>query len=326
MKGLLLLLVLLEGFSLTSSIELGVMYYVKPDQSTKCPGQPCETLSYYLDNVNSTVNQHKNVTMVFLNGEHTVNVSIAIATITTPVITMVGESKNQVVLGKRYFPTFVVFYNNTEVCLKNLVMISCIVEGYSDKLEPTKFQMLSVKLLSLCMFQIEFNLDTDSQAFIEHVTVLEGGELALPIHSVLNACKFQDFSILIPVGSTFEINDSIFINAPINVQGSNINVSGDTLFSTSYQESALTVYLSTITLSGNVTFADNTGIRGGAMALYSSTLIIAPGTITTFTNNSAQHKGGAIYIEPGIVPSVVCLLYTSPSPRDATLSRMPSSA
>ena len=25
-------------------------------------------------------------------------------------------------------------------------------------------------------------------------------------------------------------------------------------------------------------------------------------------------------------PSVVCLLYTSPSPRDATLSRMPSSA
>ena len=27
----------------------------------------------------------------------------------------------------------------------------------------------------------------------------------------------------------------------------------------------------------------------------------------------------------GVVPSV-CLLYTSPSPRDATLSRMPSSA
>ena len=28
----------------------------------------------------------------------------------------------------------------------------------------------------------------------------------------------------------------------------------------------------------------------------------------------------------GYVPSHVCLLYTSPSPRDATLSRMPSSA
>ena len=29
---------------------------------------------------------------------------------------------------------------------------------------------------------------------------------------------------------------------------------------------------------------------------------------------------------PGQAPRIVCLLYTSPSPRDATLSRMPSSA
>ena len=29
---------------------------------------------------------------------------------------------------------------------------------------------------------------------------------------------------------------------------------------------------------------------------------------------------------PGAAPEEVCLLYTSPSPRDATLSRMPSSA
>ena len=29
---------------------------------------------------------------------------------------------------------------------------------------------------------------------------------------------------------------------------------------------------------------------------------------------------------PGIEKSIYCLLYTSPSPRDATLSRMPSSA
>ena len=29
---------------------------------------------------------------------------------------------------------------------------------------------------------------------------------------------------------------------------------------------------------------------------------------------------------PGVLLSIACLLYTSPSPRDATLSRMPSSA
>ena len=32
------------------------------------------------------------------------------------------------------------------------------------------------------------------------------------------------------------------------------------------------------------------------------------------------------FVVPGIIMMAVCLLYTSPSPRDATLSRMPSSA
>ena len=38
--------------------------------------------------------------------------------------------------------------------------------------------------------------------------------------------------------------------------------------------------------------------------------------------------GGSDYMGKGVLNAVsnVCLLYTSPSPRDATLSRMPSSA
>ena len=36
--------------------------------------------------------------------------------------------------------------------------------------------------------------------------------------------------------------------------------------------------------------------------------------------------GGAAYECPSLSLSLSCLLYTSPSPRDATLSRMPSSA
>ena len=37
-------------------------------------------------------------------------------------------------------------------------------------------------------------------------------------------------------------------------------------------------------------------------------------------------SGGRSYIETQAAQASVCLLYTSPSPRDATLSRMPSSA
>ena len=39
--------------------------------------------------------------------------------------------------------------------------------------------------------------------------------------------------------------------------------------------------------------------------------------------NAEHHLVGGTAIDAGLKP---CLLYTSPSPRDATLSRMPSSA
>jgi predicted outer membrane repeat protein len=47
---------------------------------------------------------------------------------------------------------------------------------------------------------------------------------------------------------------------------------------------------------GSITFANNTGIKGGAMALYSSTLNIARDTSVYFYNNTAIEVGGAIYV------------------------------
>ena len=64
------------------------------------------------------------------------------------------------------------------------------------------------------------------------------------------------------------------------------------------ENSALVAYYSTITLAGNVAFLDNTGTRGGALALYSSTISIANGTRVNFTHNSVRDTGGAIHVEP----------------------------
>ena len=51
-----------------------------------------------------------------------------------------------------------------------------------------------------------------------------------------------------------------------------------------------------------------------------------PGNICISINEEVVHGiGGSRRIQPGDLVSI-CLLYTSPSPRDATLSRMPSSA
>ena len=47
-----------------------------------------------------------------------------------------------------------------------------------------------------------------------------------------------------------------------------------------------------------------------------------PPDLLDFVDWTARYNGAS----PGNVLRMVCLLYTSPSPRDATLSRMPSSA
>ena len=57
---------------------------------------------------------------------------------------------------------------------------------------------------------------------------------------------------------------------------------------------------------------------GGGLYLYHSNLNCRSYSITDLSGNRAKNSGGGIH--------AICLLYTSPSPRDATLSRMPSSA
>ena len=44
------------------------------------------------------------------------------------------------------------------------------------------------------------------------------------------------------------------------------------------------------------------------------------------THHHPDHTGGNLTLKQNHGLTITCLLYTSPSPRDATLSRMPSSA
>lgn len=71
-----------------------------------------------------------------------------------------------------------------------------------------------------------------------------------------------------------------------------VKIAGNVIFADSIQTS-ISASLSTITLSGNISFLNNTGVNGGAMALYSSTLVIAPNTSVYFHNNTAV-SGGAM--------------------------------
>ena len=114
-----------------------------------------------------------------------------------------------------------------------------------------------------------------------------------------------DFVLYIKDANLAELNNCEFTRGtnPLIVYGSKVTFSGNTSFTNNFN-SAFVSYNSTIVLSGTVSFINNTGIRGGAMALYSSIVHLKSTLNVNFVNNSAQETGGAIHIEPDMTRNI----------------------
>ena len=259
----------------------GIVYYVKPSSpdAANCPGQPCQTLHYYFENVGITINQQKNVTMIFMDGMHAVQLTVPVI-IYVPVVNMTGESQGVILNGSnRNGVTWLNFNRFTEVYLSNILMIKWEI-SVAEKLKMSKFIMSSFRLN-----QSPLTISTTSTDF----------EFAL--------CEFQDGLLSMDVGGANVImkNCKLTRNS-MSMQYSNAILSGISHFTSTNQSSAISYYFSNITLSGVITFINNSGIRGGAIVLYSSTLNVLPGTDVLFINNYAVETGGAIYVNPSLTP------------------------
>ena len=108
-----------------------------------------------------------------------------------------------------------------------------------------------------------------------------------------------DFILFIEDVAQVQLNNCKFYSgaSPLTMYKSQVLLSGEMHFFNS-NNSALVAYSTTITLSGNISFVNNSGIRGGAMALCTSTIYLTDSLNVSFINNSAQETGGAIHIEP----------------------------
>ena len=115
---------LLQGILLAPAA--GIVYYVKPTSpnSTSCTGLPCHTLQYYFENVDTTINNQKNVTMILMPGTHAPSIEVTVS-ITAPIINMTGESQEVVLNGSSTIYTdSISFEGFTEVSLSNIVTIN----------------------------------------------------------------------------------------------------------------------------------------------------------------------------------------------------------
>lgn len=328
MKSQVFLLLLVVGeFSIHKVLsDNGKTFYVRPSETNNqsCPASlPCETLQYYLDNVDTTLNRQVNVTMIFLNGTHVVNstrsglVSGFIndnsnnnnnILILTPVLRMVGESEDVVLTHEdRGPPVSVTFYNSTALVLVNLLWIDW-------RINVSTSMTSSVQMSSVSLLNCESHFDKNTQVSVKH-SMFEGGEwLDQSSELVLFNCTFLNV-LQFAVGYTVRVENCSFINSPMQVaQNDNVlTLLGVTVFKNTTQYSALVCSNSNVVMSGAISFENNHGVRGGAMSLYLTTLNITLNTNVTFSNNSAEQWGGAIYVAPGIVPDVTLNSYHLPS-------------
>ena len=184
----------------------GVTYCIKPNATATCRAEDhcqqveCHIVQYYFDNVDKTINQEKDVTMIFLEGTHTVTDTVVLS---APTLSMIG--KGQVVRVVYNCCNCSLLFSNTDVSIQNLnIMQLQQLSGIDSTLENCS-----------CYF-----------AFWNTAAVLE---------------NFYAYK------------------ASIAINSSSVSIRGKCEFAGS-TAIAIASGLSSITVSGNVTFTNNTGI------------------------------------------------------------------
>ena len=343
MKSLLFLSLLLGELFLISTGQ-GVIYCVKPNSTATCSYedhcQQCQTLQYYIDNMDTTINQQNNVTMIFMDGTHTTNFTLAYYQVSVPTLTMKGKSQNNVsVIIKGTTPSLAIVFSANMIDMENITMIN-LIHYFGTVLAITGKEVF----LKDCTFQ-DFEMEINNAANMMLDNCECRGQksnfyISRSTNAVLKKCKFADFApyytkVLKITGTTdMIIEDCDIHNVSADIRNSSAVIKGDTNFSACLTP-AISIDVSNITLSGKVTFANNIE---GAVILYSSTLTITSGANVNFTNNSVMDSGGAIYLNssPFYVESGANITFVNNSafdrggaifvkpgiPSDATVSRI----
>lgn len=123
----------------------------------------------------------------------------------------------------------------------------------------------------------------------------------------ISNCRFsKNLPIAISIyTSSAVISDTMFESSQstaIAIFSSDIIVADSTFLNR--LSTAVKLVSSSITLTGNVSFYNNTSTNGGALnLLFSSFILSAPANIK-FINNSALYRGGAIFVVPNPIPDV----------------------
>ena len=298
-----LLLFVLQVF-VTLQTSDGEVVYVTPtplsDPHSVCPpDQSCHTLQHYVDRFHDQQINGENLTISFLGGSHTVtchsnSTCSRLFAFDITNLTIFAANNDVSVLLKNIYLYIIISSSKQSVHIENLM----IYQGYIEICGQGEVYVSSVKIFNHKLLLRHSNTWRKAPARFKN----------------LNASSSQ---IIIKMRKVVTFNKCYFINgtSPLIADHSHIIFVHSTF--SNNRHSALVSSFSTITLSGVVSFVNNSGIMGGVMALlHSPNLKVVHGTNMNFVNNSAQEVGGAIFIEPDLMQSLVLQLKFTKSKPD----------
>lgn len=262
------LFIVLPLFTLLARLgETGNTYYVIPDDvPPDCPGYPCQPLNNYMENPDDYFNRDRvNVTMYFVHGIHTTKYKdIVIRDLQT--FEMVGQDHTDVTVC-----ISVVFNGVSKVSIESLTLspgIGCAVPRIALAQASTIVIIMSVRGVQAERESVY--VDTFQNTTIDDIV-----------------CT------IVPLSGSIGVSGKsccVIIAAYSNITVTNVTTFANRLYT------PITTYASEVTLAGNISFVNNTGTKGGAVALYASNLNIDRNTSVYFHRNTAREVGGAIYV------------------------------
>ena len=278
-------------------------YYVKPTNDTQCPGEPCLTLSQYIQESGKYF--ISNTTMLFLPGEHELDSTFLVENVTS--LALQGNTSSLPEL-----PSKIVCINRMgnfefslmeQLDIRALHFVSC---GLNETFIGPYGQAIIV--LNTEDFYLETCILESSPSTALYLNSITNGSL---LNNTFVGNKAIHYGAAMNVySSTVMFTNNSFLNnernalglgvGAIHAQGSSLNFSATTIFFNNSANisvgGALFAINTTVVLSGNIEFVNNSASVGGAICLGTSGVLYLIGNVS-FKGNLAT-RGGAISIMP----------------------------
>ena len=283
------LIVLTIRFPIPSSAE---NVYVTPSSDIPCPGEPCCTLSEYVQNNTDRLPSDTHLEFLFLPGDHVLDRNVTFENLTK--LVLLGSSASFPVLASR-----VICSNQAEITFKSITLaeinsLSFHLCGINAN-GTSSFALIAlfVEHFALVRVSLEDSIEHGVFVFQSNITITNSNFTGNRGGGLINSSTvtfdgnnyfhdnwFLDTSVL-PIGAIVFVNSSISIRGTIRFFNNSAPYGG-----------AIFAYNSSLIMTGVAICQGNTAGSGGAMYLNHSTLT-SNGTVV-YTQNIALFAGGAI--------------------------------